>query len=198
MHVRHLPQTQAQFKTQTWTLFMPNYRRAWIPGGTYFFTVNLLRRHGNDLLTKHVAELRAAVKATLRSHPFTIHGFVVLPDHLHCVIELPIGEHDFAVRWQTIKRHFSMAIPKTEYRSDVRQRRRERGIWQRRYWEHVIRDATDYRAHMDYLHYNPVKHGWVRRVQDWPYSTFHRCVELGLYLADWGSPNTTLSLLHDE
>ena len=177
---------------------MPNYRRAWLPGGTYFFTVNLLARQGNDLLVKHISVLREAVRLTKRTHPFEIHGWVVLPDHLHCVIELPPGEGNFAVRWRMIKRFFSAAIPKTEYRSEVRQRRRERGIWQRRYWEHLIRDDVDYRAHMDYIHYNPVKHGWASRVQDWPYSTFRRCVDSGIYPPDWASPDLPLSLPHDE
>ena len=168
---------------------MPDYRRVWVPGGTYFFTVNLLERRGNDLLVRYIDPLREAVRLTRRDHPFVIHGWVVLPDHLHCIVELPQGDADFALRWQVIKRRFSMKIPRMEYRSDVRQRRRERGIWQRRYWEHVLRDEADYARHMDYLHYNPVKHGCVDRVMAWPYSTFHRLVRLGVYPADWAAPS---------
>jgi len=164
---------------------MPNYRRAWHPGGTYFFTVNLLQRHGNDLLTRHVEVLRAVVRSVRESHPFRIHGWVVLPEHLHCVIELPPGDADFATRWRLIKGGFSKALPPNEHRSPVRLRRGERGIWQRRFWEHLIRDEADYRAHMDYVHVNPLKHGLVKRVSDWPYSTFHRLVEQGVYPSDW-------------
>jgi putative transposase len=164
---------------------MPDYRRAWHPGGTYFFTVNLLQRQGNDLLTRHIELLREAVRSVRHRHPFTIHGWVVLPDHLHCVIELPAHDADFATRWRLIKMGFSKALPQVERRSRVRVRRGERGIWQRRYWEHLVRDDADFRAHMDYVHFNPVKHGLVKRVCDWPYSTFHRCVEQGVYPLDW-------------
>ena len=164
---------------------MPDYRRAWHPGGTYFFTVNLLQRQGNDLLIRHVGLLREAVKSVRQRHPFIIHGWVVLPDHLHCVIELPANDADFATRWRLIKIEFSKTLPKTERRSNVRVARGERGIWQRRYWEHLIRDEADFSAHMDYVHINPLKHGLVRRVDDWPYSTFHRLVERGVYPAVW-------------
>jgi len=164
---------------------MPDYRRAWLPGGTYFFTVNLLRRRGNDLLTRHIDVLRTVVADVQRRHPFVIHGWVVLPDHMHCIIELPPCDADFATRWRLIKMGFSKALPKGERRSSVRQRRGERGIWQRRYWEHAIRDDEDFRAHMDYVHINPLKHGLVSRVADWPYSTFHRGVAAGVYPVDW-------------
>jgi putative transposase len=164
---------------------MPDYRRAWHPGGTYFFTVNLLQRQGNDLLTRHIALLRETVRTVRQRHPFLIHAWVVLPDHLHCVIELPPGDADFATRWRLIKIGFSKALPITERLSASRARRGERGIWQRRYWEHLIRDEADYRAHMDYVLINPVKHGLVKRVADWPYSTFHRLAAAGIYPRDW-------------
>ena len=164
---------------------MPDYRRAWHSGGTYFFTVNTLRRRGCALLTQHIDSLRTAVRAVRHTHPFRIHGWVVLPDHLHCVIELPPGDADFATRWRLIKGGFSRRIPATERRSAVRVARGERGIWQRRYWEHLIRDDQDFAAHMDYVHFNPVKHGHVGRVIDWPYSTFHARVADGIYPADW-------------
>jgi REP-associated tyrosine transposase len=165
---------------------MPNYRRVWCPGGTYFFTVTLLERHHNDLLVRHIDALRHAVACVRARHPFTIHGWVVLPDHLHCVIELPSGDANYAMRWALIKQRFSKAIPATEPRNEARQRRAERGIWQRRYWEHLIRDERDYAAHMDYVHFNPVKHGLVSRVQDWPHSTFRRLVRMGVYPLEWG------------
>lgn len=110
---------------------------------------------------------------------------MVLPEHLHCVIELPAGDADFATRWRLIKIAFSKALPKTEVVSEVRAQRGERGIWQRRYWEHLLRDERDFQAHMDYVHINPVKHGLVERVADWPYSTFHRLVAKGVYPSDW-------------
>jgi len=168
---------------------MPDYRRAWHPGGTYFFTVNLLQRQGNDLLTRHIELLRTVVKSVRQRHPFKIHGWVVLPEHLHCVIELPPEDADYATRWRLIKMDFSKALPRTERLSTVRIRRGERGIWQRRYWEHLIRDERDYRAHMDYVHINPVKHGLVKCVADWPYSTFHRMVAEGIYPANWAGGN---------
>lgn len=164
---------------------MPDYRRAWHHGGTWFFTVNALERRNNDVLTRHIDRLRAGVRAVRTRHPFVIHGWVVLPEHMHCVIELPPGDTDFATRWRLIKSGFSKQLPVVERRSSVRRLRGERGIWERRYWEHLIRNEDDFHAHMDYLHFNPVKHGHVMRVVDWPYSTFHRWVAAGVYSQDW-------------
>lgn len=165
---------------------MPNYRRAWHPGGTWFFTVNALQRFQNDVLTRNIDLLREVIRQVRQAHPFLIHGWVVLPEHLHCVVELPPGDSDFPMQWRLIKTGFSKSLPKEESLSPVRQARGERGIWQRRYWEHLIRDEGDFQAYMDYLHYNPVKHGHVARVCDWPYSTFHRLVATGVYPIDWG------------
>ena len=109
----------------------------------------------------------------------------VLPDHLHAVWTLPEGDADFAKRWQLIKSTFSRALPSGERISESRIARRERGIWQRRYWEHTIRDENDFARHVDYIHINPVKHGLVTRVRDWPFSSFHRMVKLGIYPEDW-------------
>lgn len=162
-----------------------DYRRVWHPGGTYFFTVNLLRRQGNDLLVRHIGRLREAVAWTRKRHPFVIHAWVVLPEHLHCVLELPPGDADFACRWRLIKQYFSKGVPLGEFRSPVRQRRGERGIWLRRYWEHLIRDQADFNAHMDYVHINPVKHGLSPSAAEWPFSTFHHWVKQGVYPADW-------------
>ena len=173
---------------------MSDYRRAWHQGGTYFFTVNLLERHGNDLLTRHIDVLRDVVRTVRRRHPFAIHAWAVLPDHLHCVIELPPGDADFATRWRLIKMGFSKALPRTERLSGVRAKRGERGIWQRRYWEHLIRDEADLRAHMDYVHFNRVKDGLVACVGDWPYSTFGRLVALGTYPKDWAGGDVRASL----
>jgi putative transposase len=162
------------------------YRRAWHKGGTYFFTVNCLERKDNDCLVRHIDLLREVIAKVKQSHPFHIHAWVVLPEHMHCVMELPEGDADFAKRWMLIKMLFSRGIPKNENRTKVRIKRRERGIWQRRYWEHLIKDEKDYQAHMDYVHINPVKHGLVKQVKDWPYSTFHKLVEQGIYTQDWG------------
>ncbi|QSB02863.1 transposase [Methylomonas sp. EFPC1] len=161
-----------------------DYRRTWHPGGAYFFTINLLQRKDNDLI-RHIQSLRESVKTVKAHHPFKIHGWVVLPEHMHCLIELPENDIDYATRIRLIKIGFSKAIPKTERRSSVRIKRGERGIWQRCYWEHLIRDEADFQAHMNYIHYNPVKHGWVKHVKDWPYSTFHRWVEQGAYPLNW-------------
>ncbi|GGO85058.1 transposase [Marinobacterium nitratireducens] len=161
---------------------MPNYRRVWQPGGCYFFTVTLRQRCKNRLLVEHINELRKAVRRVRASHPFSIHGWVVLPDHMHCLIELPPNDCDFAIRWRLIKSYFSREIPRSS-----REPCHERGIWQRRFWEHLVRDERDYRAHLDYVHINPVKHGLVTRVADWPYSTFHRYVAQGVYAKDWAN-----------
>lgn len=147
--------------------------------------MNLLQRDSNDLFTRHIDLLRKSVSAVRKAHPFVIHGWVVSPDHLHCVIELPQQDADFATRWRLIKIGFSKGLPQNEARSPSRTRRGERGIWQRRFWEHLIRDERDFNAHMDYVHVNPVKHGLVKRVADWPYSTFHKRVAEGMYPPDW-------------
>ena len=163
---------------------MPNYRRAFVPGGCWFFTVNLLERRGT-LLVDHIETLRDAVARTRDHLPFEIDAFVVLPDHLHAVWTLPPGDADFSTRWRLIKTRFAKALPKQERLSAVRERRGERGIWQRRFWEHLIRDETDYARHVEYCMINPVKHGLVSRVQDWPHSSFHRDVRRGVFPIDW-------------
>ncbi|WP_426993559.1 REP-associated tyrosine transposase [Methylomonas sp. CM2] len=169
-----------------------DYRRIWHPGGTYFFTINLLQRKDNDLSVRHVQTLRESVKTVKANHPFEIHGWVVLPEHRHCVIELPANDSDYATRIRLIKIGFSKALPKIERRSAVRINRGERGIWQRRYWEHLIRDEADFQAHLNYIHFNPVKHGWVKQVKDWPYSIFHRWVKLGVYPLNWAGTDGDL------
>ena len=163
---------------------MTQYRRHFQPGGSYFFTVNLANRR-QRLLTDHIDELRAAFRYTLDRHPFTIEAVVVMPEHLHAIWSLPPGDADYSTRWRLIKSHFSRALPATECRSASHVDKRERGIWQRRYWEHTLRDDADFDRHADYIHFNPVKHGHVSRVADWPYSSFHRYVRLGLYAPDW-------------
>lgn len=167
---------------------MRTYIRARITGGVYFFTVNLAERRDNDLLVRRIAELRDAFRRTRQDHPFAIEAIVILPEHLHCLWRLPMSNDDFPTRWRLIKARFSRCIAPEERISQSRRRKGERGLWQRRYWEHVIRDEQDYRCHLDYIHFNPVKHGYVQAARDWPYSSFHRWVERGTYSADWAAP----------
>ena len=165
---------------------MSNYRRLWVPGGTYFFTVNLLERH-RRLLVEHIGLLRDSFQATRAARPFEVIAIVVLPDHLHCLWRLPAGDADNANRWAQIKSGFCRCLPVVEQRSTRRMLQRERGIWQRRYWEHLVRDEDDLRRHVDYIHFNPVKHGHAARAADWPHSSFHRWVAAGIYPVDWAA-----------
>jgi putative transposase len=164
---------------------MTDYRRNFVAGGSYFFTVNLTDR-SSQRLVEHMPLVRAAIRYARTRHPFTIDAIVVLPEHLHAVWTLPEGDSDYPLRWRLIKSAFSRALPETETVSPSRARKGERGIWQRRYWEHTIRDERDFAHHMDYIHFNPVKHGHVRCARDWPYSSFRRMVKLGVYPKDWG------------
>jgi len=163
---------------------MPNYRRNRVPGGTYFFTINLLDRSSNLLVT-HIDRFREAVGQVRARAPFHADAWTVLPDHMHCVWTLPVGDADFPPRWKAIKAIFSRSLPATETRSATMSRRGERGIWQPRYWEHTIRDERDYAAHVDYTHFNPVKHGLAQHPADWSFSSFRRCVAAGVYPPGW-------------
>ena len=155
-----------------------------MPDGTNFFTLNLLERK-EDLLVRHIDDLRESVRATKQEGPFHIDAWLVLPDHMHTDWTLPPGDDDFSNRWKSIKIRFVHKLPRTERRSKVRIAKGERSIWQRRFWEHVIRDENDYMCHVDYVHWNPMKHGLVKNVKDWPYSSFHRYVKEGIYPEDW-------------
>nr|VFJ47575.1 MAG: putative transposase [Candidatus Kentron sp. DK] len=160
-----------------------NYRRIKAPGAQYFFT--LVTEHRRPLLVAHIDRLRNAFRHVQSRHPFRIDAIVVLPDHLHALWTLPAGDDDYSKRWMDIKRVFGCAfsaMPSTP----SQMQKREKGIWQRRFWEQCIRDQDDLRNHLDYIHYNPVKHGYVTRVRDWPYSTFRRLVERQWYTDDWG------------
>jgi putative transposase len=165
---------------------MTEYRRAHVPGATWFFTVNLAERQGNRLLVNHIDALKNAFRYVRERHPFQLDAVVILPDHLHCIWTLPPGDTNFSTRWNMLKGHFSRAIEKSERISQSRMKRRERGLWQRRFWEHWLRDQNDFNQHVDYIHFNPVKHGWVKRVADWPHSSFHDYVARGVYPANWG------------
>ena len=164
---------------------MPNYVRSHVPGGTFFFTVALLERRG-DLLVGRVDELREAFRTVRAKRPFTVDAMVVLPEHLHCIWTLPPEDADYSTRWRLIKTRFAACVPAGERLSSRRQVKEERGIWQRRFWEHTIRDEADFAAHVDYIHYNPVRHGYVQRTVEWPHSSFHRFVADGRLPVDWG------------
>ena len=172
---------------------MPRYVRAFVPGGTFFFTVAILERR-RGLLTEHIDLLRKSFADELVRRPFKIEAMVVLPDHLHCIWTLPSGDADFSSRWQAIKAGFSRGVPFDEHLSTRRQTKGERAIWQRRFWEHVIRDERDYERHVDYIHYNPVKHGYARSPGEWPHSSFSRHVEAGFYPPDWAAADDVKQL----
>ena len=169
---------------------MADYRRCYVPGGTFFFTVVTERRAG--ILGNDVARdlLRAAFRMCRQRWPFRVDALVMLRDHVHAIWTLPPGDADYSKRWGVIKKHFTQSwlarggLEQTGNESRARYRRR--GVWQRRFWEHTVRDEVDYARHFDYLHHNPVKHGLVERVCDWPYSTFHHWVKHGVYDNQWG------------
>ena len=165
---------------------MTQYRRGSVPGATWFFTVNLAERKGNRLLLDEIDSLRGAFRTVRAAHSFQLDAVVILPDHLHCIWTLPPGDSDFSTRWGLIKGNFSRSIGKQERVSESRLKRGERGLWQRRFWEHLIRDEDDFRRHVDYIHWNPVKHGWVKRVAEWPHSSFHMYLRRGVYETNWG------------
>ena len=165
---------------------MADYRRARAPGGCFFFTVGLAQRK-RSLLTEKIDDLRDVVRRVRQRHPFAIDAMVILPDHLHCLWTLPENDSDYSKRWFLIKSAFSRRVETGEYRRGSRVRRGERGIWQRRFWEHAIRDQGDFDNHVDYVHINPVKHGHAKRAVDWPHSSIHRYVRLGLCAADWAA-----------
>ena len=170
---------------------MPNYRRNRTAGGTYFFTVVTPGRR--RFLTEKLARkiLRGAFREIRRRRPFSIDAIVLLPDHLHRIWTLPEGDAEYSVRWNQLKKRFTRAWlaagGQEATTSSSRASRRERGVWQRRMFEHTCRDETDLKRCVDYLHANPLKHGLVERVQDWPWSTFFRFVKQGEYSLDWGN-----------
>jgi putative transposase len=183
---------------------MSRYRRNYVEGGTYFFTVvTYMRRPLLD--NRAVSLLEEKLNACISLKPFTIEAMVILPDHLHCIWTLPPTDHDYSSRWRTIKTSFTKeyirrvggAVAQPTCRAGEApaqptismQKKGEKGIWQRRFWEHTIRDEKDYQIHFDYVHYNPVKHGLVKSPLDWPHSTFHRYVQEGIYPDSWGGPS---------
>jgi putative transposase len=176
---------------------MANYRRNTVKGGRYFFTVNLTDR-ASCLLTENITLLRQSIAYVMHKHPFHIDAMVVLPDHMHAIWTLPENDADYALRWRLIKTHFSRHIAKTEKISQSRISKGERGIWQRRYWEHTIKDDRDFANHVDYIHINPVKHGYVSRATEWPHSSIHKYIKAGKLPTNWaGDKNAKLSDNHE-
>jgi len=160
------------------------YRRSQLKGGYYFFTVNLADRKSN-LLVRKIDDLRASFVTVKNRHPFSVVAIVVMPDHLHAIWRLPENDNNYPQRWSLIKAGFSRRQAKDEAIRESRKSKRERGIWQRRYWEHLIRDEDELERHVNYIHYNPVKHGLVAQASDWPYSSIHGYIGRGEISHDW-------------
>jgi len=165
---------------------MPNYKRLRITGGSYFFTVNLHNRNSSMLVTEY-ATLMNCVNRIKQQRPFKLVGWVALPEHLHCIWTLPENDLDFSGRWREIKKLFTK-IHKYRYGSEAGK------IWQHRFWEHYITSQSDFLQHLDYIHINPVKHGHVNSVKDWPYSSFHFYVRKGLYSINWAGTDDILKM----
>jgi putative transposase len=165
------------------------YRRAKTPGATYFFTVVTHNRRKILCQPENVDLLRNAFRYVMGKYPFKIDAISILLDHLHCIWTLPEGDADFSIRWRLIKSYFSRQCH-PQYQGNIstsRQNKKEKAVWQRRFWEHQIRDELDFLNHVEYIHYNPVSHGLVTAPKDWQYSSFHRYVEAGIYDQMWGA-----------
>jgi len=160
---------------------MSNYQRVFQPGGCYFFTVVTHNRQPLLINPAVIGRLRLAFSHVAKTRPFTVAAAVVLPDHLHCLWQLPESDADFSTRWRLIKHFVAVGC------NQASNTRREKPIWQRRFWEHLIRDEADWRRHVDYIHYNPVKHGLVKSPSEWSHGTFRRYLQDGWYPPDWGA-----------
>ncbi len=180
---------------------MSRYRRATAAGTSYFFTV--VAYHRQPILCDDTVRdaLRTAIESVRVTRPFVIDAWVLLPDHLHCVWTLPEGDADFSTRWMIIKRAVSLACRENYRRTDwvtaSKLKHRESTVWQRRFWEHQIRDENDFARHVDYIHFNPVRHGYVQCAENWPYSTFHRYVRDGVYAQGWAGAMENTVLEYD-
>jgi putative transposase len=169
---------------------MSRYLRYFVPGAMYFFTVVTHQRRGILATDLGRACLHNALETIRTRWPFDLTAIVLLPDHLHTVWTMPLGDAHYPRRWRRLKEEFTEAFLQGGGQegtvSASRRKRKERGIWQRRYWEHTLDDESDFERHMDYIHYNPVKHGFVKCPRDWPYSSFHRLVKEKIYAENWG------------
>jgi len=180
---------------------MQHYRKIKQPGATFFFTLATYQRRKILDKAPYYQALKSAISAVRKTHPFTIEAFVLLPDHLHCIWTMPSNDCDYAIRWGLIKNQVSRqekALTKTAMIGQSRISE-ESGFWERRVWKHQIGDDKDYAVHVDYIHWNPVKHGYVSKVNHWPYSSFHKFVKKGVYPPDWsGMPNEELEMSFGE
>ena len=169
---------------------MPEYRRVRIKGGTYFITIVTYHRAPIFVKPGAIEILRNVWEGTAKKFQFSTDAICLLPDHLHCMITLPEDDSNYSIRIREIKRlftkHYQSNFPKPLERDASHQDKKEATIWQRRFWEHTIRDEQDYKNHFDYIHYNPVKHGFVDQVSSWEWSSFHLYVKAGIYELDWG------------
>ncbi|HSH28867.1 MAG TPA: transposase [Thiohalobacter sp.] len=180
---------------------MPYYRRARMAGGTYFFTLVTAARRPLFIEPPVRLALRQSLQRVRSVLPFRIEAWVLLPDHLHCIWTLPEGDADYSKRWGMIKAGMTRSLRKGGFplpAGTPTRRRREGGLWQRRFWEHWIRDHRDMRQHLDYIHYNPVKHGLVAQVSAWPHSSFHRLCKAGYYPPDWGGGHIKDAARHEQ
>ena len=167
---------------------MSNYKRIKSEGGTFFFTVVTYKRQPVFDIPECIKHLRSSIKETRRSYPFHIDAWALLPEHMHCIWTLPDKDCDYSRLWGLIKQGFtkrSRGLLPYNANSLSRTKHREASVWQRRFWEHEIRNEEDFNNHIDYIHYIPVKHGHVKRARDWPFSTFHRYAKQGIYPVDW-------------
>jgi putative transposase len=163
------------------------YRRVYIKGSCYFFTVVTEKRRKFFADADNVKRLRTAFKTVMAKRPFVIDAAVVLPDHLHFIWTLPENDCDYSTRWRLIKSAFTKQLPdKPAVQNTNRQNKKQQAIWQHRGWEHCLRDELDFQRHVDYIHYNPVKHGYVKHAADWQYSSIHRYIKLGMLNEQWG------------
>ncbi|HAU1150665.1 TPA: transposase [Legionella pneumophila] len=166
---------------------MVNYRRSFVPGGTFFFTVTLYNRN-STLLVDNIHLLKSSFRTVKNKHPFPMKAYVILPDHLHMIWQLPIGDADYSLRWKLIKALFSKSINKTGFQLS-KTKYNEYRLWQRRFWEHTITSSDDYENHVNYIHFNPIKHGLVQNLSDWPHSSFHHYMQQGVFSENWTNPN---------
>jgi len=165
------------------------YRRSKAKGGTFFFTVVTHRREGILCAKNNARLVIEAFDCVKIKYPFALDAFVILPDHIHCIWTLPENDNDFSTRWRLIKGYFSKRFDdKDKYsKSPSRISKGEQAIWQRRFWEHTIKDDDDFKKHVEYIHYNPVKHGLAASADDWIFTSFHEYVSRGIYSSDWGA-----------
>ena len=169
---------------------MPNYRRVIIEGGIYFFTLTTNNRQKIFLSSSARDIFLEAVNHVMNFHPFSTEAYCILPDHIHLLWRMPEEDANYSTRISEIKKRFSKEFcakyPSIVKRNEFQVNRGESGVWQRRFWEHYIRDETDLNNHINYIHFNPVKHGIVRQVRDWPSSSFFNYARSGHYQIDWG------------